>query len=236
FGEKYGDEVRVVTIGAESVELCGGTHVARSGDIGLFALTSEGGVAQGVRRVEAVTGMGAVAFVQERALILDGLQGELHAPDVRELPDRLDRLKGELKAREREVGELKRKLATGGGGEAGPVTVEGVKLMARVVAVSDPKALREAADTLRSRLGSGVVVLGAAREDKAVLLVAATPDLKGRVHAGKLVAALAEHVGGRGGGRPDLAQAGGPNPAGLPAAIDAAPAILEAQLRGSMAS
>ncbi len=231
FGEKYGDEVRVVKIGADSVELCGGTHVRRSGDIGLFTIISEGGIAQGVRRIEAVTGMGALEHIQHNAGVLGDLAAQLHEADADALVDRVEKLQAELKQKAREIGELQRKLATGGSAASDePVEVEGVKLLAKIVSVANPKALREAADTLRDRLRSGVVILGAKSGGKAVLLVAATKDLKSKVHAGKLVKELVGHIDGRGGGRPDMAQAGGSNPGGLPAAIAAAEAALRQQL------
>ncbi|WAS93084.1 alanine--tRNA ligase [Nannocystis punicea] len=231
FEAKYGEQVRVVRIGQDSVELCGGTHVHRAGDIGLFAIVSEVGIAQGVRRIEAVTGMNALHHLQQTVQILDRAASELHASGPGDVLDKLGRLQVSAQKREREITELQRKLAVGGGGSGDTVAeVAGVKLLAKVVAVADPKALREAADTLRDRLGSGVIVLGAEKDGKASLLVAVTKDLAGKVHAGNLIAALATHVGGRGGGRPDLAQAGGPNAAGLPAAIDAAGSALAAQL------
>ncbi|NVB36845.1 alanine--tRNA ligase [Pseudenhygromyxa sp. WMMC2535] len=234
FGEKYGDQVRVVTIGGDSVELCGGTHVRRAGDIGLFKIIAEGGVAQGVRRIEAVTGLGALRWVQDTAAVLEDVGAELHARDQADVMVRLGKLQEELADKRREVDSLKRKLTTGGaaagkGDEV--VEVSGVKLIARRVPVADPKIMREAADTLRDRMGSGVVVLAGERDGKANLLVAATKDLAGKtVHAGKLAAALITHVDGRGGGRPDMAQAGGPKVAGLDELIAAAPASLQAQL------
>ncbi|PCC70042.1 alanyl-tRNA synthetase [Nannocystis exedens] len=231
FEAKYGEQVRVVRIGSDSVELCGGTHVHRAGDIGLFAIVSEVGIAQGVRRIEAVTGMNALQHLQQTVQILDRAASELHASGPSDVLEKLGRLQASAQKREREIAELQRKLAVGGGGSSDTVAdVAGVKLLAKVVAVADPKALREAADTLRDRLGSGVIVLGAEKDGKASLLVAVTKDLAGKVHAGNLIAALASHVGGRGGGRPDLAQAGGPNAAGLPAAIEAAGSALAAQL------
>ncbi|MBZ5711197.1 alanine--tRNA ligase [Nannocystis pusilla] len=231
FEAKYGEQVRVVRIGSDSVELCGGTHVHRAGDIGLFAIVSEVGIAQGVRRIEAVTGMNALRHLQDTVKILDEAAGALHASGPGDVMDKLGRLQASALKREREIGELQRKLAVGGGGSTDTIAeVGGVKLLAKVVAVADPRALREAADTLRDRLGSGVIVLGAEKDGKASLLVAVTKDLAGKVHAGNLIAALAAHVGGRGGGRPDLAQAGGPNASGLPAAIDAASSALAAQL------
>ncbi|MFV8752394.1 alanine--tRNA ligase [Nannocystaceae bacterium ST9] len=232
FGEKYGEHVRVVTIAHDSVELCGGTHVGRAGDIGLFKVVSEGGVAQGVRRIEAVTGTGALDWVQHAAAIVERASAELGARDGEDLLVRLDKLQSELKAGSRKVAELERKLATGGGGGQDEVIeVAGVKLLVRKIGVADPKVMRDAADTLRDRLGSGVVVLAGEREGKAALLVAVTKDLAGgKVHAGKLIERLAPHVGGRGGGRPDLAQAGGPDPSGLDRAVADAAVQLAALL------
>jgi alanyl-tRNA synthetase len=235
FGEKYGEQVRVVTIAGDSVELCGGTHVARAGDIGLFKILSETGIAQGVRRLEGVTGTGAVAWVQHTAGIVDQAAAQLHARDADDLLVRLAKLQEDLRNKDRQVAQLERKLATGGtagsaGGGDEPTVIAGVKLLVRKIGVADPKVMRDAADTLRDRLGSGVVVLAAERDGKANLLVAVTKDLAGKVHAGNLVAALAGHVGGRGGGRPDLAQAGGPNVAGLDAAVADAPTQLAAML------
>ncbi len=232
FGEKYGDAVRVVRIGGESLELCGGTHVRRSGDIGSFAIVAEGGIAQGVRRVEAVTGMGAVEHLQHLTRVTETAMGELHAGTPDEVLARIEKLQGDLRAKEREIEALQRKLATGGGAAADAVVeVGGVKLLAKRVPVGDAKALRAAADTLRQRLGSGVVVLASESDGKATLLVAVTKDLEGRVHAGKLVGSLAAHVDGRGGGRPDLAQAGGPKVQGIDDALAAASAALEEMLR-----
>jgi alanyl-tRNA synthetase len=231
FGEKYGERVRVVRLGTHSVELCGGTHVGRAGDIGLFAIVGESSIAQGVRRIEAVTGMGAVAHVQQLVDVTHEAAGQLHAASVLELPERIAKLQAELRARERTIAELKQKLATGGGAAADEVAmVEGIKLLTRRVAGADAKTLRAAADALRDRLGSGVVVLGAETEGKATLLVAVTKDLEGRLHAGKLVGVLAPHVEGRGGGRPEMAQAGGPKLAGIDDALEAAAGALRAQL------
>ena len=231
FGEKYGETVRVVGIGPESVELCGGTHVARAGDIGLFTILSEGGIAQGVRRIEAVTGMGALAQLQRVSDLLNEAVSELHAGSQAEVGERIRRLYADLKVRDRKIADLQQKLTTGGQAEDTIVEVDGIRLLAKKVEVADPKALRGAADTLRDRLKSGVVVLGATNGAKAMLLVAVTKDLAGtRVHAGKLVSALAVHLEGRGGGRPDLAQAGGAKVDGLPAAIRGAEAALRDQV------
>jgi alanyl-tRNA synthetase len=227
FGEKYGDAVRVVRIGGDSLELCGGTHVRQAGDIGSFAIVAEGGIAQGVRRVEAVTGMGAVTHFQHLHQVTDTAMAMLHAGTPDEVVARIQKLQGDLKDKEREIQQLEQKLATGGGGEPDEVAdVAGVKLLCKRVDTGDAKALRGAADTLRARLRSGVVVLAAQTAGKATLLVAVTKDLQDRVHAGKLVSKLAAHVDGRGGGRPDLAQAGGPKIAGLDDALSAAPAAL----------
>ncbi len=234
FGEKYGDTVRVVRLADDSVELCGGTHVERAGDIGLFTIVAEGSIAQGVRRIEAMTGMGALAHVQELAEVALEATGQLRAGSPKELPERIAKLQADVKQRDRTIDELKRKVATGGAAADDDVTeVAGVKLLKRQVEGADAKTLRGAADALRDRLGSGVVVLAAEAGGKATLLVAVTPDLKERIHAGKLVGILAQHVDGRGGGRPDFAQAGGPNLAGLSAALDAAGPALQAQLGGA---
>jgi alanyl-tRNA synthetase len=231
FGEKYGDVVRVVRIARDSVELCGGTHVERSGDIGALFIVAEGGIAQGVRRIEAVTGHGAVVHAQRMARIVASASARLHAASGDELLERLEKLQLELKSKDKDIAELRRALAVGGAsGGDDVVEVAGVKLLAKALSSADPKAMRDAADAIRDKLRSGVVVLAGEREGKATLLVAVTKDLEGRVHAGRLVGALAEHVGGRGGGRPDLAQAGGSLPSGIPAALAAAPAALAAQL------
>lgn len=232
FGEKYAANVRVVKIGSESVELCGGTHVRRVGDIGAFSITSEGGIAQGVRRIEAVTGMGALRHFQNLASIVSGTAAALHAGAADEVEEKLAKLLSDHKDKVKEIGDLKRKLAAGGGGGSDEIAeVAGVKLLVKEVGDADPKTMRAAADTLRDRLKSGVVVLAGAREGKASLLVGVTKDLTDRVHAGKLVGVLASYLDGRGGGRPELAQAGGPNVAGIAAALKAAPEALAAQLR-----
>ncbi|HWB73326.1 MAG TPA: alanine--tRNA ligase-related protein, partial [Nannocystaceae bacterium] len=230
FEAKYGERVRVVQFDA-SIELCGGTHVSRTGDIGMFAIVSETGIAQGVRRIEAVTGMGAVAWAQGMADLLDDAKAALHAHATEDVPPRIEKLQKDMKGLQREIDRLQQQIATGGGaGEQEIVLVEGVNLLAKRVAV-DAKALRGAADALRDKLRSGVVVLGAETDGKATLLVAVTKDLEARVHAGKLVAAIAGHVDGKGGGKPELAQAGGPKVAGLDAALAAAREALAAQLR-----
>ncbi|MBX7082655.1 MAG: alanine--tRNA ligase [Nannocystaceae bacterium] len=230
FEAKYGERVRVVQFGP-SIELCGGTHVSRTGDIGLFAIVSEGGIAQGVRRIEAVTGMGAVAYLQSLVELTEAAREKLNVHVLEELPARIDRLQSELKHSAKEIEKLRRDLLTGGSGGADDVeVVAGVKLQRRHVGAADGKALRGAADALRDKLGSGVVVLAAEVDGKATLLCAVTKDLEGRIHAGKLIAALAPLIDGKGGGRPELAQAGGPKLAGLAEALQAAGPAIAAQL------
>ncbi|MEE9384651.1 MAG: alanine--tRNA ligase [Nannocystaceae bacterium] len=231
FDEKYADRVRVVRIGSESVELCGGTHVARTGEIGSVLITSETGIAQGVRRMEAVTGEAATHYVQRLGSVVSEASARLHAGRAEEILAKIDRLAAELKAQTRENAELKRQLATGGASVAvETIAVADFQLLVKRVKNADPKTLRQAADTLRDRLGNGVVVLGSDAGGKAHLLVAATKNLVGRVHAGTLVKVLAIHIEGRGGGRPELAQAGGPRLSGLDAALAGAADALRAQL------
>ncbi|MSP17606.1 MAG: alanine--tRNA ligase [Myxococcales bacterium] len=220
FGEKYGETVRVVRIGGDSLEFCGGTHVRRAGDIGLFKIVTETGIAQGVRRIEAVTGVGAESHVQrmEDELLR---AGERLKSGPLEVADRVERLLAELRTRDREVAELMRKLAAGGGRDllAEVKDVGGVKVLACRVDVADPKTLRETGDALRDRLGSGIVVLAGEHDGKVAIVAMVSKDLVARFHAGKIVGAVAELVGGRGGGRPDMAQAGGTDPTRLDEAL-----------------
>jgi alanyl-tRNA synthetase len=220
FGEKYGDQVRVMRIGRRSMELCGGTHVKRAGDIGLFKITQELGIAQGVRRLEAVTGKAAVAYVQKLEAELAHAAASTRAP-LFSVAAQIDRLQKELKERDRRIEELQRKLASGGGRNLldDAREVAGIKVLATRADVSDPKALREVADQLRDKLGSGVVVLGGAGDGKVSLVAAVTADLTARVHAGKIIAEISKLVGGKGGGRPDLAQGGGTDAAKLDEAL-----------------
>jgi alanyl-tRNA synthetase len=232
FGEKYGDEVRVVTVGDGefSRELCGGCHVERTGDIGLCTITGERGVAAGVRRIEAVTGRGAVELVQERTRLANELAGR-YQTSFEQLPDLLDKRERQLQDLEREVKNLKHKLASGDAGATEiREEVEGVTVLARQAPEMSPGELRNLADTMRSKLGSGVVVLGMESGGKATLLVAVTDDVTDRVRAGDLVRELAAVVGGRGGGKPTLAQAGGPDAAKLDEALAKAPGQVRALL------
>ena len=219
FGEKYGDEVRVLDIGT-SRELCGGTHVARTGDIGLFKIVGESGVAAGIRRVEAVTGRGALVHVQAQETQLARAAALLKSP-VTEVEARIGQLQESAKAMEKELARLKAKAAASAGDDlAGDaVDIKGTKVLAASLDGADAKALRETIDKLKNRLGSAAIVLGSVVDGKVTLIAGVTPDLIAKVKAGDLVNHVAQQVGGKGGGRPDMAQAGGTNPAGLPAAL-----------------
>ena len=219
FGEKYGDTVRIVTMG-ESKEFCGGTHVARTGDIALFKLTEETGVAQGVRRIEAATGAGALAYVRRvETELLES--GRLLRAGEFEVAARIAKLQGDQRALEKEIEKLRRKLASGGGRDLVDEAqeVNGVRVLAARVDGADPKALREVADQLRDKLASGVIVLAGVEGDKIALVAMVSPDLVGKHHAGKIVGEVAKAIGGKGGGRPDMAQGGGSDPAALDAAL-----------------
>ncbi|MBC8131653.1 MAG: alanine--tRNA ligase, partial [Deltaproteobacteria bacterium] len=220
FGEKYGDTVRVVTMG-DSKEFCGGTHVARTGDIAFLKITEETGVAQGVRRIEAVTGTGAVAHVHRMETELN-LAGERLRGSPFDVANKIERLQGDLRERDKEIEKLKRKLASGAGRDmaAEARDVQGVKVLATRADVADPKALREVADQLKDKLGSAIVVLAGVEGDKIALVAMVTPDLIGRFSAGKIVAEVAKELGGKGGGRPDMAQGGGSQPEHLDGALE----------------
>jgi len=220
FGEKYDNDVRVLSIGDFSMELCGGTHVERAGDIGLFKITSESGVAAGIRRVEAVTGQGAYEWVVRTDQVLRDIAAMLRGSrddvdeKVRELVERSRKL-------EKEVQQLKSKLAGGQGGDlsAQAKAVGGIKVLAAQIDGADVRSLREAVDRLKSKLGSCVIVLASAQEGKVVLVAGVSEDLTERVKAGDIAGVVAAKVGGRGGGRADFAQAGGTQPENLSAAL-----------------
>ncbi|MDX1562728.1 MAG: DHHA1 domain-containing protein, partial [Gammaproteobacteria bacterium] len=227
FGDKYGDKVRVLGIGDFSTELCGGTHVSRAGDIGLFKIVSESGIAAGVRRIEAVTGRGALEWVNanERALrdaagLLKGGRDDLGA--------KLNQLIERSRQLEREVADLKAKLASGSGRDLldDVKTVAGVKLLVARIDGADSQALRASADKFKDQMGSGIVVLGSVEGDKVRLVAGVTRDLTGRFKAGDIIKPIATKVGGSGGGRPDFAQAGGT----LPDQLDAALGLVEQSL------
>jgi alanyl-tRNA synthetase len=234
FGEKYGDRVRVVNVPGFSIELCGGTHVSATGDIGVFAILSESGVAAGVRRIEALTGLGAVAWMQHQRQALRRIVETLHVNDDQAV-EAIERMQSDAKRLSRDVSQLKTRLAMGGESGAAAaddtVDVKGIKLTRRKVSDLDKEALRGLADSLKAKIKSGVVVIASANEGRAQIVVAVTPDLTGTVKAGQVVKELAPIVGGAGGGRPDFAEAGGKQPDRIDEMLDAAEALL-ARLTG----
>ena len=219
FGEKYGDEVRVLDIGS-SRELCGGTHVQRTGDIGLFKVVAEGGIAAGIRRIEAVTGEGALAYLQQLEGTLGGVAGALKAT-LLEVPGRVSAVLEQVRALEKEIAALKGRLASAQGDElmAQAVDVKGLKVLAATLEGADAKTLRETLDKLKDKLKTAAIVLAAVEGGKVQLAAGVTADSIGRVKAGELVNFVAQQVGGKGGGKPDLAMAGGTDAAALPQAL-----------------
>jgi alanyl-tRNA synthetase len=226
FGEKYGDEVRVLAMGEEdfSVELCGGTHAGRTGDIGLMRIVSESGVASGIRRIEGVTGAGALAAIdlaeQRLAAVCDAVKGNSD-----NVADKVASLRTENRDLEKEIARLKQKLASSAGGDltAGAVEVAGIKVLAANVEGADAKSLRDTLDQCKNKLGSGVILLSAITDDKVALAAGVTSDLTGRVKAGDLMREMAQRLGGKGGGRPDMAQGGGTDVAGLQEVLKSVP-------------
>ena len=232
FGEKYGDEVRVLDIGS-SREFCGGTHVERTGDIGVFKLYSEGGVAAGVRRVEATTGASALAMIDSQLGEFQEVARQVRAqPGGGMVEKAVSALLEEKKSLEKELARLRSKLAMGQGADLASqaVEVKGIKLLAATLEAADVKTLREAMDKLKDRLKSAAIVLGAVTDGKVSLIAGVTADLTGRIKAGDLVNFVAQQVGGKGGGRADMAQAGGTEPAKLPAALESVRGWLEQRL------
>jgi alanyl-tRNA synthetase len=231
FGEKYESDVRVLSIGDFSMELCGGTHVERAGDIGFFKILSESGVAAGVRRVEAVTGKTAYEWVvhtdqvlRDVAALLRGSRDDVDEK-VRELVDRSRRL-------EKEVQQLKSKLASGQGGDltSQAKDVDGIKVLAARIDDADARSLRDAVDQLKSKLGSSVIVLATVQEGKVVLVVGVSADLLTRMKAGDIAGAVAAQIGGKGGGRADFAQAGGTQPENLGKALEGVESLIRNRL------
>ncbi|UCH52320.1 MAG: alanine--tRNA ligase, partial [Pseudomonadota bacterium] len=224
FGEKYGTEVRVLNIG-DSVELCGGTHVRRSGDIGVFKIVSEGGVASGVRRVEAITGPGVLAYLRDTESKLQTVV-ELVRGNPEDAPRKVEQLQTRVKQLEKELDQLRGKLARGESTDLASHAkeVKGVKVVAARLDGADAKALRESVDRLKDKLAPAAIVLASVAEGKVSLIAGVTKDLTDRLQAGALVNQVAQFVGGKGGGRPDLAQAGGNDPskidAGLASVVD----------------
>ena len=230
FGEKYGDEVRVLTIG-NSKELCGGTHVARTGDIGLFKVTMEGGVAAGVRRIEAVCGDVAVAQAQQERAQLEAVAAQVKAQPA-EVAGRVAQILDQARALEKELARLKARLAAAQGDDlaAGAVDVKGIKVLAASLEGADATALRETMDKLKDKLKSAAIVLASSAEGKVALAAGVTANLTGKLKAGELVNFVAQQVGGKGGGRPDMAMAGGTDPHKVPAALASVAAWVEQKL------
>jgi alanyl-tRNA synthetase len=233
FGEKYGDRVRVIKIGDFSVELCGGTHLDATGQIGLFKVTSEGAVASGVRRIEAVTAEEALKHVGREEAALRESAGLLKIPPL-ELPQRLQKLLDEQKQLEKQLARLEARLAKSRAQElvAGARQVAGVPVIAARLDGLDPEGLRSVVDTLRERVGSGVICLGSVVDGKVNLVASVSKDLTKRFQAGRLVQEVAAAVGGKGGGRPDLAQGGGPDPSKIDEALATVPGWVERIAKG----
>ena len=221
FGEKYGDEVRVIEMGEFSTELCGGTHVKRTGDIGLFKIITESGIASGIRRIEATTGQAALDYIHRREKQFFDISSLLKvAPD--EAADRLNQMIDNVKRLEKEVVRIKSKMASGQGEDiaAKAKSVKGINMLATVLPDADASLLRQTVDQLKAKLESAVILLASVSDEKVILIAGVTNDLTKKFKAGDLVNHVANQVGGKGGGRPDLAQAGGTNPEALSAAID----------------
>ncbi|MEQ1740736.1 MAG: alanine--tRNA ligase, partial [Methyloglobulus sp.] len=231
FGEKYGDEVRVLKIGEFSTELCGGTHVERAGDIGCFKIISETGVAAGVRRIEAVTGNGAMEWLASRDKALAIIAGLLKsAPE--KAAEKVEQLLDKTRSLEKQLEKLQAQLASSAGNDlvSQAIEVAGVKILAVKLDQVDPKALRDLADQLKNKLGSSALVLAAIEGDKVSLVASVSKDQMGKIKAGDLVNFVATKVGGKGGGRPDMAMAGGNDPSGLAEALAQVPTWVKERL------
>ena len=233
FGERYDDPVRVLSFGGYSVELCGGTHVRRSGDVGLFKIVSEGGIAAGVRRIVALTGEEALAWVHSMEDRIGRIAGSMKA-DAETVADRVEAMLVRSRALERDLERLKARVAASRGDDlaAQAVDVDGLKVLAAKIDGADPKALRETVDRLKSRLGSAAVVLATVKAEKVALVAGVTNDYTDRIEAGMLANHVARQVGGRGGGRPELAQAGGNDPSRVDQAIRSVAGWVREQLAG----
>jgi alanyl-tRNA synthetase len=231
FGEKYADRVRVVSIPGFSMELCGGTHCRATGDIGFFAIVQEGGVAAGVRRIEALTGADAIRHCQERRATLDAALDALNVPAA-QAGEAIQRLQAEVKRLAKEVTALRTRAAAGPDAAASGETLEiaGAKVVLRKVAGLEKAPLRDLADSLKARIESGVVVLASAGDGRVSIVVSVTKDLAGRVHAGQIVKEIAPIVGGGGGGRPDFAEAGGKDPARIDDLLQRSRALIAERL------
>ena len=232
FGEKYGDQVRVVTMGGKfSVEFCGGCHVNRTGDIGFFKIISEAGISAGVRRIEAVTGGGAYNFIKGREQVLSEL-GKVVRSGPSELVAKVKQLTDANRVLEKEVELLKAKIASGAGDDLlqKAIDLDGIKLLISNVEGVNSKALRDTVDQLKNKLGTSIVVLATVIEGKVSLVVGVSKDLTGKIKAGELINMVAEQVGGKGGGRPDMAMAGGTDSVALPKALESVEAWVKAKL------
>jgi alanyl-tRNA synthetase len=231
FGEKYGDRVRVVSIPGFSKELCGGTHVRHTGEIGVCKIVYEGSISAGVRRIEAVTGEGALARFQQDEENLRRLAGLLRASEP-ELVDTVEKMLDQRRALERQLDQLKHKVAQSQVGdlESQARTIKGARVVAAQVRGMDREQMRALADSLRNKWKSAVVVLASSEDSSVSIVSAVTKDLTAKVHAGKLAGAVAQQVGGKGGGRPDMAEAGGKDPSNLPAALESVYASVEGML------
>ena len=231
FGEKYDEEVRVLTMGDFSIELCGGTHVSRTGDIGLFKIVAEAGIASGIRRIEAVSGNGALQYIQQleqqaaqAAALLRG--------DVFSLADKVQQALDKSRALEKDVEQLKAKLASQAGSslESQVQQIAGVNVLISAVEQADPKSLRTMLDELKNKLSPAVILLATVNDAKVSLIAGVSSELTAKVHAGQLVAWAAQQLGGKGGGRPDMAQAGGTDASALPAVLSSAQSHISEQL------
>jgi alanyl-tRNA synthetase len=236
FGDKYGEEVRVIAMGGDgedfSTELCGGTHVRRTGEIGFFKVVAESGIASGVRRIEAVTGPGALEYAQWLDAQLAAVAAAVRSP-LAEAGERVSQVLDNVRALDKEIARLKSRLAAGQGDDLASRAVEvksGVKVLAATLDGADARTLRETLDQLKNKLKSAAIVLASVEDGKVHLAAGVTPDAVGRVKAGDLVNFVASQVGGKGGGRPDMAMAGGNDPAGLPAALGQVPAWVAQRL------
>jgi len=237
FGEKYGERVRVIKIGDFSTELCGGTHTAMTGEIGLVKILDEGSVSSGVRRVEAVTGMGSLGHFRQDHELEHVVSSLVHRAEPAVSP--AEALRAELERKEAEIKRLNKELdrarmksatATVSSAEEKVQVIDGIKVLAHRVDNLERPQMRTLVDNLRSKLGSGVVVLGSAFDGKVAIIVGVTKDLTSRVQAGKIIGPVAERVGGSGGGRPDMAEAGGKNPENLDEALAQVPAVVKSLL------
>jgi alanyl-tRNA synthetase len=231
FGEKYDEEVRVLRLGDFSVELCGGTHVSRTGDIDIFKITHEVGVASGIRRIEAVAGKQAMAWIDENQKALDEVAAMLRTPRD-QIPAKIEHLQRRVKELEKELAAAKQKILTGTTNdiEDNVVVVGGLSVLATRIDGADAKTLRDAVDRFKDKFESAVVVLGSVDNGKVRLAAGVTKDAVDRIRAGDVIRPVAEQVGGKGGGRPDFAQAGGSKPEALDAALDSVPGWVAEQL------